>query len=48
MLKEFKEFIAKGNAFEMAVGIIIGIAFGAIINSLVSDIIMPTLRLREQ
>jgi large conductance mechanosensitive channel len=45
MLKEFKEFITKGNAFDMAIGIIIGIAFGAIINSLVSDIIMPPLGL---
>jgi len=41
MIKEFKEFIAKGNAMSMAVGIIIGVAFGTIINSLVNDIIMP-------
>ncbi len=41
MYKEFKEFIMRGNVFDMAVGIIIGGAFGKIINSLVSDIIMP-------
>ena len=41
MLKEFKEFAVKGNAVDMAVGIVIGAAFGKIINSLVSDIIMP-------
>ncbi len=45
MLKEFKEFIAKGNAVDMAVGIIIGAAFGAIVSSLVSDIIMPPIGL---
>jgi large conductance mechanosensitive channel len=41
MKKDFKEFIMKGNAVSMAVGIIIGIAFGTIITSLVGDIIMP-------
>ena len=41
MFKEFKEFAVKGNAFDMAVGIIIGAAFVTIVNSLVSDIIMP-------
>jgi len=41
MLKEFKEFIARGNVLDMAVGIIIGVAFGKIITSLVNDIIMP-------
>ena len=41
MLKEFKEFIARGNVLDMAVGIIIGLAFGKIITSLVNDIIMP-------
>jgi large conductance mechanosensitive channel len=45
MLKEFKEFIAKGNAVDMAVGLIIGAAFVAIVSSLVSDIIMPPLGL---
>lgn len=40
-LKEFKEFIARGNVVSMAVGIIIGSAFTAIVNSLVSDIITP-------
>jgi large conductance mechanosensitive channel len=41
MLREFKEFALKGNAVDMAVGIIIGAAFGSIITSLVKDIIMP-------
>lgn len=41
MFKEFREFAIKGNAVDMAVGIIIGAAFGAIVNSLVADIITP-------
>lgn len=41
MIKEFKEFAVKGNMVDMAVGIIIGAAFGTVIKSLVSDIIMP-------
>jgi large conductance mechanosensitive channel len=41
MLKEFKEFAMRGNVIDMAVGIIIGTAFGKIITSLVNDIIMP-------
>jgi large conductance mechanosensitive channel len=41
MLKEFKEFILKGNAMDMAVGIIIGAAFGTVVKSLVADVIMP-------
>jgi len=41
LLKEFKEFAVKGNALDMAVGIIIGAAFGKIVSSLVNDIIMP-------
>jgi len=41
MLKEFKEFALKGNVLDMAVGIIIGAAFSGIVNSLVTDIIMP-------
>src|SRR3989338_2349391 len=41
IIKEFKEFAVKGNALELAVGVIIGGAFGKIISSLVSDIIMP-------
>jgi large conductance mechanosensitive channel len=45
MLKEFKEFAMKGNAVDMAVGVIIGAAFGGIIASLVKDIIMPPLSL---
>ena len=43
MLKEFKTFIMRGNVMDMAVGIIIGGAFGKIITSLVNDIIMPVL-----
>ena len=43
MLKEFKEFAVKGNMLDMAVGIIIGAAFGTIVQSLVNDIIMPPL-----
>ncbi|MEZ4287666.1 MAG: large conductance mechanosensitive channel protein MscL [Polyangiales bacterium] len=41
MLKEFKEFALKGNVVDMAVGIIIGGAFGKIVSSLVNDVIMP-------
>lgn len=41
MMKEFKEFAIKGNVVDMAVGIIIGAAFGKIISSLVGDVIMP-------
>ena len=43
MLKEFKEFAMKGNVVDMAVGVIIGAAFGKIVSSLVSDLIMPPL-----
>ena len=41
MLKEFKEFALKGNVFDMAVGIIIGGAFTAIVNSVINDLLMP-------
>lgn len=41
MLREFREFILKGNAFDLAVGVIIGAAFGGIVSSLVADILMP-------
>lgn len=41
MLQEFKEFAVKGNAVDMAVGIIVGAAFGKIISSLVADVVMP-------
>ena len=41
MLKEFKEFIARGNVMDLAVGVIIGAAFTAIVKSLVSDLINP-------
>ena len=43
MLGEFKEFIIKGNAFDLAVGVIIGAAFGAMAGSFVNDIMMPPL-----
>jgi large conductance mechanosensitive channel len=45
MLKEFKEFAMKGNVLDMAIGIIIGAAFGKIISSLVGDVIMPPIGL---
>jgi large conductance mechanosensitive channel len=45
MLKEFKEFIVKGNAFDLAVGVIIGGAFGAMAGSFVNDVMMPPLGL---
>ena len=45
MLKEFKEFISRGNVIDLAVGIIIGAAFTTIVNSLVNDIIMPPIGL---
>ena len=41
MLKEFRDFALKGNVVDMAVGIVIGAAFGAIVNSMVADLIMP-------
>lgn len=45
MVKEFKEFIMRGNVMDMAVGVIVGGAFGAIVNSLVNDVIMPVISL---
>ena len=45
LMKEFKEFAIKGNALDMAVGIIIGAAFGTIVKSLVADVIMPPIGL---
>jgi large conductance mechanosensitive channel len=45
MFKEFKEFAMRGNVVDMAVGIIIGAAFGTIVNSLVQDVIMPPIGL---
>lgn len=41
LVKEFREFIIKGNAIDLAVGLIVGAAFGAVVNSLVTDVIMP-------
>ena len=45
MVKEFKEFIMRGNVMDLAVGIVIGAAFGKIVSSLVADLIMPPLGL---
>jgi large conductance mechanosensitive channel len=45
MLKEFKEFAMKGNVLDMAIGVIIGGAFGKIVSSMVSDVLMPPLGL---
>ena len=45
MLSEFKKFVIRGNVIDLAVGIIIGAAFGTIVNSLVNDVIMPPLSL---
>ena len=45
MLKEFKEFAVKGNMLDMAVGIIVGAAFGTIVQSLVKDVVMPPIGL---
>lgn len=45
MIKEFREFAVKGSAMDMAVGIIIGAAFGAVVKSLVDDVIMPPIGL---
>ena len=45
MLKEFKEFAMKGNVLDMAIGVIIGGAFGKIVSSLVSDVMMPPIGL---
>lgn len=43
MVKEFKEFIARGNVMDMAIGVIVGGAFGKITSSLVNDVLMPVL-----
>jgi large conductance mechanosensitive channel len=45
MLKEFRDFVMRGNVMDLAVAVIIGVAFGAIITSLVNDIIMPLIGL---
>ena len=45
MLKDFKEFVLRGNVMDLAVGVILGTAFGTIVKSLVSDIIMPPIGL---
>ncbi len=43
MVTEFKEFAIKGNAVDMAIGIVIGVAFGKILSSFVNDVVMPQL-----
>jgi large conductance mechanosensitive channel len=45
MLKEFREFIMRGNVIDLAVGVIIGAAFGGVVTSLVNDVIMPPIGL---
>ncbi len=45
MLKEFRDFVARGNVMDLAVGVVIGAAFGSIVTSLVNDIIMPPIGL---
>jgi len=45
IIKEFREFVVKGNAVDMAVGIVIGASFGKIVTSLVTDVIMPPIGL---
>jgi len=45
MFKEFKEFAMRGNVLDLAIGVIIGLAFGAVVTSLVNDIIMPPIGL---
>ena len=45
MLEEFKEFISRGSVVDLAVGVIVGAAFTAIVNSLVNDLLMPPLGL---
>ena len=45
MFKEFKEFALKGNAIDLAVGLVLGVAFGTVINSLVEDLLMPPIGL---
>lgn len=45
LITEFKEFVSKGNAFDLAIGVIVGGAFGPIINSMVTDVIMPVVSL---
>lgn len=45
MLKDFKDFIMRGNIIDLAVGIVIGVAFGTIVKSLISDVVMPPIGL---
>lgn len=45
IIREFKEFTIKGNVFDMAIGVVIGMAFGKIVSSLVTDVVMPPIGL---
>ncbi|WP_019025100.1 MULTISPECIES: large-conductance mechanosensitive channel protein MscL [unclassified Thioalkalivibrio] len=45
IVEEFKQFVARGNVIDMAVGVIVGLAFGQIVSSLVSDVLMPPIGL---
>ena len=45
MLKEFREFAIRGNVVDMAVGVVVGAAFGTIVTSLVNDVVMPPIGL---
>ncbi|WP_017926748.1 large-conductance mechanosensitive channel protein MscL [Thioalkalivibrio sp. HL-Eb18] len=45
IIEEFKQFVARGNVIDMAVGVIVGLAFGQIVSSLVSDVLMPPIGL---
>lgn len=45
MLKEFRDFIMRGNVLDLAIAVIIGVAFGAVVNSAVSDVVMPPIGL---
>ena len=47
LLKEFKDFAMRGNVIDMAVGVVIGAAFGKIVSSLVDDLIMPLVGVRN-
>lgn len=47
MLKEFKEFALKGNVMDLAIGVIIGGAFGKIVTSLVNDVLMPLISMLQ-
>ena len=47
MLKEFKEFMARGNVVDLAIGVVMGTAFTAIVNSIVKDLITPLIMIKD-